>query len=70
MQGVVKALSAMVSETFSAVSAPTQHAAVEAYSMDSDLLKYVDDCTAIHKACGTYLYQRFSDLVIPEFTVI
>jgi aspartate/methionine/tyrosine aminotransferase len=60
MKAVVRALSAMVSETFSAVSAPTQYAAVRAYGLDLSLLQYVNDCTAIHKACAEYLHQRFT----------
>ena len=59
MKELMKALCAMVSETYSAVSAPTQYAALEAYSGDYELITYVKQCTRIHKACGEYLQKRF-----------
>ena len=58
MEGVIRALGALVSETFSAVSAPTQYAAIAAFQGDKEELEYVRQCTRIHKACGMYLYQR------------
>ncbi|MCO4793157.1 MAG: aminotransferase class I/II-fold pyridoxal phosphate-dependent enzyme [Bacteriovoracaceae bacterium] len=62
MESVCKCLSAMISETFSAVSAPIQHAALEAYCGDYDLMRYVKQCTKIHKACGEYLHKRFIEM--------
>lgn len=59
MKAMMKALSAMVSETFSAVSAPIQYAALEAYCGDYDLMRYVRQCTKIHKAVGEYCHMRF-----------
>ncbi|MBT3586777.1 MAG: aminotransferase class I/II-fold pyridoxal phosphate-dependent enzyme [Halobacteriovoraceae bacterium] len=59
---VIKCLSAMVSETFSAVSAPIQYAAREAYCGDYDLMSYVKQCTRIHCAAGEYLWQRFEEM--------
>ncbi len=56
---VIKTLTAMVSETYSAVSAPTQYAAVEAYSQDPEMMRYIQNCTRIHQATGQYLYRRF-----------
>lgn len=52
----------MVSETFSAVSAPIQYAAREAYCGDYDLMSYVKQCTRIHCAAGEYLWQRFEEM--------
>ena len=61
-KSVLKALMAMVSETFSAVSAPTQYAAVKAYSKDTSLMAYVKKCTEIHQATGMYLFERFQKM--------
>lgn len=70
LQPVIRCLASLVSETFSAVSAPIQHAGVVAYSDDKELLDYVDRCTLIHKACGEYMAKRFNamgaDCPIPE----
>lgn len=61
MEEAIKGLSAMISETFSAVSAPIQYAAVKAYDVNNKELKdYIDKCTSIHKLAGEYLYKRFS----------
>ncbi|MBT7610435.1 MAG: aminotransferase class I/II-fold pyridoxal phosphate-dependent enzyme [Bacteriovoracaceae bacterium] len=59
MEDVMKCLSAMISETFSAVSAPIQYAALETYCGDYDLIRYVDRCTKIHGAASLYLHYRF-----------
>lgn len=59
---VIKAISALVSETFSAVSAPIQYASVIAYSDNEELLEYIRQCTKIHKACGEYLAKRFQKM--------
>ena len=59
METVMKCLCAMISETFSAVSAPIQYAALETYCGDYDLIRYVDRCTQIHGAASLYLYDRF-----------
>jgi aspartate aminotransferase len=52
---VIKALKALVSETFSAVSAPIQHAAVAAYENSREVEQYVDKCTSIHKEVANYI---------------
>lgn len=62
MDRMLKALMAMVSETFSAVSAPTQYAAIAAYQGDPEVMDYVDRCTRIHQATGKYLWRRFCQL--------
>ena len=58
-QPVMKALCAMVSETFSAVAAPIQYAAAAAYSCDDEIMDHVDQCTKIHKAVGEYMQEVF-----------
>lgn len=62
MRTLMKALAAMVSETFSAVSAPTQYATVPAFSGHPEVESYVTDCTKVHEAAGKYLHTRFIDM--------
>ncbi|WP_419172662.1 pyridoxal phosphate-dependent aminotransferase [Halobacteriovorax sp.] len=62
MESVIKCLSAMISETFSAVSAPIQYAAVKAYSIDNDIDNYIRTCTRVHEVCGNYLHDRFKNM--------
>jgi aspartate aminotransferase len=64
LKPVIRALASMVSETFSAVSAPIQYSAVTAYSNDPDVQNYIQQCTDVHKVCGEYLAKRFNDLGI------
>lgn len=60
MKDVLQAICAMVSETFSAVSAPIQYAAIEAYNHNNhDLMNYIQICTKIHKLAGEYLHNQF-----------
>lgn len=61
---VIRALASLVSETFSAVSAPIQHCAVTAYSNDKDIQNYIQACTDIHRLCGEYLWEKFNTLKI------
>lgn len=61
---VIRALASLVSETFSAVSAPIQHAAVKAYDDDNEIKDYIQACTDIHQLCSEYLTKRFNDLKI------
>lgn len=46
---------AMISETFSCVSAPIQYAAVVAYSDNPEINEYVQLCSQIHRAMGRYI---------------
>jgi aspartate aminotransferase len=62
MSRIMKALSAMVSETFSSVSAPIQYAAIAAFSNDDEVMKYTEQCTQIHRAAGAYLAGGFRKL--------
>jgi aspartate/methionine/tyrosine aminotransferase len=59
MKVVMKALKALVSETFSAVSAPTQYAAIAAFDGDDDIVEYTQQCARIHRICGEYLQDRW-----------
>ena len=56
------ALKSVISETFSAVSAPVQYAALEAYSRFDELREELALNTEIYKYAGLYLYQRFRDM--------
>jgi len=62
MDDFIKALTAVISETFSCVAAPIQYAAVAAYSEDKSLDAYIRSCRDIHRAAGLYLQQRFVDM--------
>jgi aspartate aminotransferase len=64
LKPVIRALASMVSETFSAVSAPIQYSAITAYSNDPDVQEYIQQCTDIHNICGQYLAARFNQLEI------
>ncbi|MDA9646256.1 aminotransferase class I/II-fold pyridoxal phosphate-dependent enzyme [Candidatus Pelagibacter sp.] len=49
-------INVLASETFSAVSAPIQYAAIKAYSSNHD--KYISDSKNILKAVGNYVYEN------------
>lgn len=55
---LMKAMCALISETFSAVSAPIQYAALTAYSNDPEIMKEILDCTRIHRANSYYCFNR------------
>ena len=59
MASVVTCLASLTSETFSAVSSPTQYAALAAFSDDPEIEGYVSQCCKIHQAAGDYLYEAF-----------
>jgi aspartate aminotransferase len=56
---LTKALCAMISETFSSVSAPIQYAALAAYTKTDELMEHIALCTRVHSAAGDYLHKRF-----------
>lgn len=62
MTGFIEAFVTLASETFSCVSSPIQYAAVVAFSDDSDVMEYIDQCTLLHNAAGDYLYERFTEM--------
>ena len=47
---------AMFSETFSAVAAPVQYAAIEAYKMKPELQLYIKQCTQILDGISSYIF--------------
>jgi aspartate/methionine/tyrosine aminotransferase len=48
------------SETFSAVAAPIQYAAVEAYKMNKDLINYIDQSCLILKGISHFIHSELS----------
>ncbi|MCO4755512.1 MAG: aminotransferase class I/II-fold pyridoxal phosphate-dependent enzyme, partial [Bacteriovoracaceae bacterium] len=62
LKNLIDALTSLISETFSAVSAPIQYSAVRAYEEDPEVEKYLHTCTLIHKACGEYMAKRFNEM--------
>ncbi len=63
MKPFFKALGALISETFSAVSAPIQYAAIKGYELDSSELRdYFEKCHSVHKVVGTYMGERFNSM--------
>ena len=55
----ITALSAMISETYSSVSAPIQHASIVAYSQHPDINERLATCQKIHSCVGKYMAERF-----------
>ncbi len=53
------ALKSLISETFSAVSAPIQYAALAAYGNYDQVSEEVQRCAMIHKVASEYLWERF-----------
>ena len=54
-------LQALISETFSSVSAPIQYAAVKAFNFDKDVKNYVTDSTVILKGIAKYIYDKLTE---------
>lgn len=57
-----QALSSVISETYSAVSAPIQFAALEAYKNFKEIKPFIDKSTEIHNYAANYLYNRFIEM--------
>jgi aspartate/methionine/tyrosine aminotransferase len=51
-------LRAMISETFSAVSAPVQYGAIPAFEFGEQIRAHVETATAIHAAASSYVHER------------
>jgi aspartate/methionine/tyrosine aminotransferase len=61
--GVLKgALKSIISETFSAVSAPMQYAAMQAYSRFDEIRDEIRLNTKIYRFASRYLWKRFLDM--------
>jgi aspartate aminotransferase len=56
------ALTTLISETFSCVSAPIQYAAIEAYRYHKETQSYVEKCSELHRMAGLYLYEQLTAL--------
>ncbi len=56
------ALKSVISETFSAVSAPMQYAALSAYSRFDEIKDEINLNTEIYKAASRYLWTRFLEM--------
>lgn len=57
-----KAFNTLISETFSCVSAPIQHAALSAYTSGCVMSNYINNCTKIHNIVINYFYQELIKL--------
>ncbi len=53
-----QALTSIISETYSSVSAPIQYAALAAYSNFDSIRPYVKKCSEIHNFASGYLHER------------
>ncbi len=56
---VLNALKSIISETYSSVSAPIQHAALEAYGNFDNLRPLIQKHSEIHEYASLYLYEQF-----------
>jgi aspartate/methionine/tyrosine aminotransferase len=56
---VLHALKSVISETFSAVSAPIQHAALEAYGNFESVYPFIEKTSKIYQIVAEYMYKRF-----------
>ena len=54
----------LFSETFSAVAAPIQYAAIEAYKMKKELRLYIKQCTEILQKIAAYVFTRLTAIAI------
>jgi aspartate aminotransferase len=59
---MMSALKSVVSETFSAVSAPVQYAALKAYGDFGKVRPFVEKTTDIYRYVMSYLHKRFVDM--------
>lgn len=55
-------LAALISETFSAVSAPIQHASIEAFRPSNSVDEYFKFCREVHKVTGLYMGRRLKSM--------
>ncbi|MBT8272624.1 MAG: aminotransferase class I/II-fold pyridoxal phosphate-dependent enzyme [Bacteroidia bacterium] len=64
MKGLRATFKALFSETFSAVAAPIQYAAIEAYKMNDGLLDYISRCKNILGTIAGFVFQELKKLNI------
>ncbi|MEW5820268.1 MAG: aminotransferase class I/II-fold pyridoxal phosphate-dependent enzyme [Cyanobacteriota bacterium] len=53
-----KAFNTLISETFSCVSAPIQQAAIPAYSLEDEMIEFINNCTKIHNIALDYFHKE------------
>ncbi|WP_404365258.1 pyridoxal phosphate-dependent aminotransferase [Marinobacter sp.] len=59
------AMAIIASETYTATSAPIQHAAIAAFDGGSDLDEYLHHSRRVLKVVGEYLHRRLTDMNVP-----
>ena len=68
LQTLIEPFKAMISETFSAVAAPIQYAAIPAFDGNEEVLAEVQLATRIHHKIGQYFTQRLIQMKIDVHT--
>lgn len=63
-KAVMEAMIIVASEIWSAVAAPIQYAAIQAYTMDSDIEAYINTCAEIHGLRGRTIYHGLQQVGI------
>ena len=59
MSTLIKPWNALISETYSCVSAPIQYGALAAFENFEEIRPQIDQCCDIHSLAGSYLHRRF-----------
>ncbi len=62
MEDLRRALVSTISETFSAVTAPVQYAALSVYGDYESVSEHVEACTRLHRQAGDWLAGQFRDM--------
>lgn len=61
---LLRAILAFGSETWSCVSTPIQYALIEGYRPTSALMRFIQDCTEIHRLVTTHVYDHLQTVSI------
>lgn len=59
METLRRAMVSTISETFSAVTAPVQYAALQVYGNYPAVAEHVESCTHLHRLAGNWMTERF-----------
>lgn len=62
LSGLMEAMAAVASETWSGVSHPMQYVALEAVAGHDDIERHIQNCTKVHALTTDYLRMRVNDL--------
>lgn len=62
LEEIIPPFKSMISETFSAVAAPIQYAAIKAYDGTKSVLAEVQTCNKIHREVATYFHERLTHM--------